>query len=359
MTIKIEGTEMQSVEQLTKRNQQLVSMLPNALPWINIANTSNTLAFANEERFIEQIGLGLSGTSLVTLPHIDLTLDIKKLLDLNAEDVMVLQQDEPDSSTQSSQLADLFSRNHLVTNSELTKVATLFEQSQPSAPFAWSSGLKDSINCYNSLMYIERQLPAKQSAKNEAVKWAVSQSQTLTDFGLNYATYLHVMTNTDSRPRSVDETLATLTRVALSKLDCPIVTFELDQTNLQNAFVQWGEAGNTLGFSSLASGLVSIALNIDLRTKGALEAEAERYLHQLQSLLCEQLASDSYVSQAGQCRHYVYSLPNRKIVLNVDELGCLSVYSDLPFAHSKESAAGSKVGNSAVNMVKSQPLSIN
>ncbi|MDA0117894.1 hypothetical protein [Vibrio sp. T11.5] len=357
MTIKIEGTEMQSFSQLTPRNQELVGMLPNALPWINIniANTTNTLAFANEDGFMEQIGLGLSGTSYVALPNIDLTLDIKKLLDVDTQDVHTLSTENKAHQASASQVSDVLNRNHLVTDSELTKVASLFEHGKSSVPFSWNSGLQDSINCYNSLMYIERYIPAKQSIKTQAANWALTGSRTLTGFGLNYAAYLHVATHIDSKHHTVEDALATLNQIALNRLDCPLVTFELDQTTLQNAFVQWGDAGNTLGFSSIAAGVLSIALNIDWRAKGTLEEKSNAYITQLQGVLCEQLATDSYVSQAGQYRHYLYSLPERQIIVNVDEVGCLSVYSDLPIPKTK---AG-KVGIADGHTNKPHTLSIN
>ena len=208
-------------------------------------------------------------------------------------------------------------------------------------------------------MFIERYIPAKQSVKTEAAKWALTDSRTLTGFGLSYATYLHAATHIDSRQHTVEDALATLNQIALNRLDCPLVTFELDQTNLKNAFVQWGEAGNTLGFSSIASGVLSIALNIDWRVKGTLEEKANAYITQLQDVLCEQLATDSYVSQAGQCRHYLYSLPERQIIVNVDEVGCLSVYSDLSIPNTRAGNTTSKVESANGHSNKPQTLSIN
>lgn len=343
MTIKIEGTEMQSVDQLTGRNQLIVSMIPNALPWIqsNISRKSNTLVFANEDELIGQIGLGLSATSVIELAGAGLTLDAKKFIDFSTEDVIALTIDEKDADNQSAQLSALIHRYHLLTNIELSTVTSVIEQSQLPLPIHWTVGLKDRVNCYRCLNYAGRVMPVKSSVMKEASKWALSRAQTLTEFGHYYCVYLRFVTSNNNGAQvsseSINQAVDALTSVVLECLDCPLVTFELDDKNLKSAFGQWVDSGNALGFSNLASGLLSIVMNIDLRAKGALEPEAARYLQQLKTLLCEKLANDTYISQAGQCRHYVYSLPEREIVVNVDEIGCLSIYSDLPTGTSASS----------------------
>ncbi|MCL1051841.1 YbaK/EbsC family protein [Shewanella abyssi] len=330
MTIQIEQTDMQSVDQLTGKNQLLLTMIPNATPWVkaNLANKSNTLSFASEDELIEQLGIGLSGTSIVSLPGANLTLEIKKLMELSVENTLALLSNE--SSTNTSTSTEISRRYHLISNDKLNKVKQFFDEHKLAVPVGWNMGLNDTIECYQSLTYVDNVLKQKTNIRTAAAQWALMRAQTLAEFGHYYCLYLHFYKYTDGDQSKIDALITLLINVVLNNLDCPLVTYELDPLNLQSAIAQWNKSGCNLGFSSLTSGLLCVGMNINLKDLDRISEEATIYLQQLQPLLSEKMATDSYVNQAGLCRHYIYSLPQRTMMLNVNNIGCLSLYSDLP-----------------------------
>jgi hypothetical protein len=334
MTIQIEQTEMQSVEQLTGKNQLLLTMIPNASSWIkaNLANKNNTLSFLAEDELIEQVGIGISGTSIIELQGSNLTLEIKKLMEMSIEDIQLFRADEASTQRFESAFAEIALRYHLVTNDELSIVGQFLQDNALTAPVGWDMGLKDTIECYHSLTYVEKTLKQKSHVRADAFTWGLARGQTMAELVSYYCLYLYLHKYTQGDVIQINALVEQLTAAVLDNLNCPLVTHEVDPANLQHAIVQWYELGNSLGFSCLSSGLLCVARNINLTNADRINEEATTYLKQLQQLLCEQLCTDNYVNQAGGCRHYVYSLPQRTIMLNVNHIGCLSLYSDIPNA---------------------------
>ena len=334
MTIQIEQSDMQSVEQLTGTNQLLLTMLPNATSWVkaNLANKSHILPFSSEDELIEQLGIGLSGTSIIALPGSNLTLEIKKLMEMSIEDILMLLADETSAQTSAATLAEIAMRYHLITNDELSIVEQFLQDNAITVPVGWWTGLQDTIECYQSLVYAEKTLKQKSHVRVDAINWGLTRAQTLAELARYYCLYLHLHKHTQGDLAQINALVEQLVNVVLSNLDCPLMAYELDPANLQQAIIQRYESGSNLGFSCLTSGLLCVARNINLTNADRINEEATIYFKQLQQLLSEQLSTDNYVSQAGACRHYIYSLPMRTIMLNVNHIGCLSLYSDIPSA---------------------------
>jgi hypothetical protein len=334
MTIQIEQTEMQSVEQLTGKNQLLLTMIPNASSWVkaNLANKNNILSFSAEDELIEQLGIGISGTSIIELQGSNLTLEIKKLMEMSIEDIQLLCADEAATQKFESAFAEIVMRYHLMTNGELSIVGKFLQDNAVTAPVGWEMGLKDTIECYQSLIYVEKTLKQKSHVRADAITWGLTRAQTLAELVSYYCLYLHLHKHTQGDLAQINALAEQLTAAVLDNLNCPLVTHELEPANLQHAIVQWYELGNSLGFSCLTAGLLCVARNINLTNADRISEEVTTYLKQLQQLLSEQLSTDTYVNQAGACRHYIYSLPQRTMMLNMNQVGCLSLYSDIPSA---------------------------
>ncbi|MFW7523437.1 hypothetical protein ACODM8_04740 [Vibrio ostreicida] len=335
MAIQIEDTLMQSTTQLTTKNQLLLNLIPNASPWINwnITNQSSIVSFNSEDELIEQLGVGLAGTSVIDLPHANLTVDIRKLIELSSEDTLSLISNIDTHNAVGRSISNIIKQYHLLTNDELNMVNQFFNQNHLTIPLGWGTGLGETIQCYQSLDYSELALKNKSSLKTDATQWALLRAQTLAEFGCYYCLYLHIRKHLNGKPTDVDGYVNQLVDVVLENLDCPLVSNELDPSGLKNTIIAWNKSGNNLGFSSLASGLLCIGMNIDFKHVNQLKEQAKGYLQQLQNQLCEHLPSESYINQAGQCRHYFYTLPDREIVVNVNEIGCVSLYSDLPIGN--------------------------
>jgi hypothetical protein len=334
MTIQIEQTDMQSVEQLTGKNQLLVNMIPNASSWVNanLANKNNTLFFSAEDELIEQLGIGISGTSIIELKNLNLTLEIKKLMEMSIEDIQLLCADEAATQRFESAFAEIAMRYHLVTNVELSIVGQFLQNNALTVPAGWEMGLKDIIECYHSLTYVDKTLKQKSHVRADAITWGLTRAQTLAELARYYCLYLYLHKHSQGDLVQINALVEQLTAAVLDNLNCPLVTHELEPANLQHAIVQWYELGNNLGFSCLTSGLLCVARNINLTNADRISEEATIYLQQLQQRLCKDLSTDTYVNQAGACRHYIYSLPQRTMMLNVNPVGCLSLYSDIPSA---------------------------
>ncbi|ADZ91949.1 hypothetical protein [Marinomonas mediterranea] len=328
MTILIEQTKLESVGQLSNKTQTLLSLIPQGEQWLQVMlnDKEHTVSFASEAAFIEEVGPGLRDTSLIYFPNLNLTVGIQALSAMSESELILLIRS--DASSNNAAMNKLFSEYRLI-NDEAFKVLNpqLINQ-----PLRWSSTFDENIQLYQSLSYADGQFDVSQSVKQEASEWAQEQAQTLAEFGDYYCLYLALYNDSDGNARTLNGILAQLQPVVLDNLDCPIATYELDQKALQRAIEQWQAEGNTLGFSTLSAGLLNVGLNLNLKSTESIESQAESYIASIQSVLKNQLATDSYINQSGKCRHYEYSLTDRTILLNLNAIGCLSLFSDRPKA---------------------------
>lgn len=329
MAIQIEQTVMQSVEQLTGKNQLLLTLIPEGQRWVQtmLADTTKVVPFLSEDGFIAQVVKGLHGTTLVNILGADLAIDIQKAAELDINQLLVLMSDSANGS-HSGKVQQILSQNGLITNDQLNLISQVLDKAGLSLPYRWNATLADAINAYQRIAYVNQTMP--QTNDVEATKYAFERAQTLTEFGDYYCLNALLLKANAKDAMAQDAIVSELTDCVLDNLDCPVVTHELDQVGLKNAVIQWQQTPSTLGFDSLTSGLVSIAANINLRDRQQLTTLAQQYIKSLQKQIADNLATDSDISQGGECRHYYFKLADRVITLNVDEAGCLSLYSDIP-----------------------------
>jgi len=338
MTIQINQAELQSIEQLPDNIQTLLTLIPYSSQWVQtmLDDKVNTVSFPSTDAFVERLSIGLRGTSLLYFDNMNVTVDIKKLLEMNANDLRDMSHfsNEVVAGQDASQKlanSQLLKKYKIVSNDAFSAITQFLQQQQcPNLPLNWSASLSDNIAFYDILIYCESTYKVGQNVKEQALIWAKEQAQTVAELAHYYCCYLTWISETDGRSHPIEDVLAQLSPLVLGNLDRPRVTFELDQKTLRDAITQWDEAGNTLGFTSFSAGLLNLVLNINLTQIDTIEEQAVDYIHELQQQLKDHLATDSFINQAGQYRHYIFSLPTKTIMLNIDDIGYLSVYGDRP-----------------------------
>lgn len=341
MSILITNTELQSVEQLPENMQTLLMLIPQGMQWVTtmMDDELNQVSFPSSEAFIEQLNIGLRDTSLVYFDNIDMTVDVKKLLEISANDLRdmlhfvkpnhVEQGGSQQDSPQQVKMASLLMKYGLIRNSAFSKITQFLQQQHSTNLFCcWSSTFADNLIFYNILTYCEAKFDLGANVQEQALYWASSKAQTLAELAHYYCFYLTWVKDTDGRGLDIDEVFNQLSPLVLDNLDCPTVTFELDTKTLHDAITQWNKAGKTIGFTSFSTGLLDLALNIDLQQKTQIKEQAIQYIEQLQKQLNTHLATGSFIDQAGQYRHYLFELAGKTIMLNVNDIGCLSFYGD-------------------------------
>ncbi|TBR41722.1 hypothetical protein CBF23_008920 [Marinomonas agarivorans] len=340
MTIRINQAELESIEQLPENIQTLLTMIPNSSQWVQIMidDKKNSVSFPSMDAFITQLNVGLRGTSLLYFDNINVTVDVKKLLEMSASDLRDMSHFSNEitadqGANQKRASSQLLEKYGIVSDDDFTSISQFFQQQQvPNSSLNWSASLGDNIIFYDTLQYCESRFQVGQNIKQQALKWANGKAQTLGELAHYYCFYLAWVSNTNERLQPIEDVLALLSPLVLDNLDCPLVTFELDQRTLHDAITQWSDAGKTLGFTSYSAGLLNLILNIDLTQIDQIKQQAEEYIRQLQQQLSDHLATDSFIDQAGQYRHYIFALPNKATMLNVDSIGCLSLCVDRPKA---------------------------
>jgi hypothetical protein len=343
MTIMINKDEVKSIEQFPDNIQTIIQLIPEGEKCLETMrdDTEHTLNFPSPDELIEQLNIGLRGSSLLYLPNVNLVADIKKLLELSNNDLRDLSYQEEKTALKSTMpdrltgVREILKKYHLLDNNAFSKIIQFYKSNNITYhPLTWSADLNAQITLYETLIYCEQAFNHNHRSTTDAINWAMKQSQSLHEFASYYPIHLtwHKKTQGKSggKLKDIDHLLETLSPIVLNNLDCPLVTFELDKMTLNLALEQWIDADNTLGFSDLSSGILNIVLNIDLTQPDNLLRLATQYIEQLQLQLKNTLAADSYINQAGQCRHYQFDLPNNTLLLNLNNVGCLSLHSDKP-----------------------------
>lgn len=350
MTITINNAAIQSREQLPDNIQTILQLTPQAQSWFDVMrhDPDNAMVFSSNDEFVEQLIPGLHGTSLVYIANMGLFIGAKKLLEFSDNEIRDLYCWEQflaplaSSAVSNEQVAgvkSLLDKHRLVNNELLQKIDQFYQLYSISPnPLTWGASFHDQLVLYDILLYTEQNWPTDHAVAVSAINWAMEKSQSLSEFAHYYCIYLAwasqaPTTATATAPIiSIDSLVEQLTPLVEQNLDCPVVTHELGQHALNSAITQWGEQNKTLGFTDFSSGLLNLILNIDLSQPGTAATQAKAYMASLQQQLQVNLAVDAYVNQPGSYLLYCYDLPTSLAVINLDEVGCLSLYSDRPKA---------------------------
>ncbi|MCG7534140.1 hypothetical protein [Pseudoalteromonas sp. OOF1S-7] len=334
MTIIVNNTEIEQLEQFSDKTQTLIQFLNQGVHSTDaLIQQNEVLNFTSEAQFVEQLYLGLMNSTILYLHQIPLSVDIKKLLELSTNDLRDLATfSNRDSETDKARLASILAKYRLVDSAILNKIALFYRRYNLNYhTLGWGASFRDQLTLYSIICYCEQAYVLSNQTVLPACQWATQKAQSLSEFAHYFCIYLAWKKNQRGESGTPDLLIETLAPVVNNTLDSPVVTFELQAIDLHNAIKQWHEGGNNLGFSSFSAGLLNIVLNIDLHTDDLVKA-AHEYLSTLQTTLINTLASDSYVCQAGLYRHYLFNLPNSEALLNVDSQGCLSLFNHWPNA---------------------------
>ncbi|KAF7781793.1 hypothetical protein PRUB_b1124 [Pseudoalteromonas rubra] len=334
MTIIVNNKEIEQLEQFSDKIQTLIQFLSQGEQSVNaLIQQSDTLSFSSEAQFVEQLYLGLMNSTLIYLDKIPLSVDVKKLHELSTNDLRDLAVfSSHESDTDKARLTGILSKYRLVDSANLNKIALFYRRYNLNYhALGWGASFKDQLTLYSVICFSEETYELSNQLVIPACQWATKQAQNLSEFAHYFCIYLAWKNSRHGHTGSPDDLVAMLAPVVINNLDSPVVTYELQAIDLHNAIKQWHEGGKNLGFSSFSAGLLNIVLNIDLDKADVVQA-ANDYLTALQSALINTLANDSYVCQAGECRHYLFNLHHSEAVLNVDSQGCLSLFNHWPVA---------------------------
>lgn len=340
MTIMINQSEVTAMAQLPDKVQTLIQLIPQGLSTFNVLlnNQNESYTFDSAESFIEQLALGLRNSSLIFMPELQLTADIKKLLDLSTNDLRDLSyladpklNQSNSNSLSSAQRKQLLEKHQLLDSGDFSAVNTLVKsQNLSTHPLVLSASFDDQITLQQILSYCQQTFSYTNSQMKGAVQWAIKHAQTLSEFAHYCCIYLAWQQGANSnKTAELNTILSQLQPLILDYLQCPTVTFELDTQTLNMAITQWQDAGNAVGFKSYSEGVMSVVLNIDLANTSTLNEQVQTYLSSLQTLLAKTLSSEQFVGQAGEAQYYLLAQSNRMVVMSVASNGCLSVASDI------------------------------
>ncbi|KZN51643.1 hypothetical protein [Pseudoalteromonas luteoviolacea] len=334
MTIIVNNKEIEQLEQFSDKTQTLIQFLNQGAHSTDaLIQQSEVMTFTSEAQFIEQLYLGLMNSTLLYLHQIPLSVDIKKLLELSTNDLRDLATfSNRDSETDKARLANILAKYRLVDSAILNKIALFYRRYNLNYhALGWGASFHDQLTLYSIICYCEQAYDLSNQTVHPACQWATEKAQNLSEFARYFCLYLAWKNAKQGGQGTPDHLVEILAPVVNNTLDSPVVTFELQAVDLHNAIKQWHEGGNNLGFSSFSAGLLNIVLNIDLQSDDLVKA-ANDYISGLQTTLTNALASDSYICQAGLCRHYLFNLHHSEALLNVDGQGCLSLFNHWPIA---------------------------
>ncbi|WP_298769324.1 hypothetical protein [uncultured Shewanella sp.] len=342
MTILINQVKVSALDELPDNIQTLVSLIPYGVEWFEEALTDedNSLNFMSFDELIEALNEGLRETELLNLSKVNLVVSVQKLLEFTANDLRDLSYlSESDSNKEHRQSKEQDSlvmdrlkiKYKLVDNAFFAKLTQFFrQQKMGDYCLIYTGTLDEKITFYQVILYCEQQFTVSNKIKSDAINWAKTQAQNLSELADYYCFYLAWYHKKLTSGLDVNVLMEQLMPVVIQHLDCPLVTFELDKRTLNDAIIQWNDAGHSLGFSTLSAGLLNTVLNIEFVKGEDIPIKAEEYIKQLQDTLKNHLAVDSYINQAGMYRHYVFETAKQTLILNVNRVGCLSVFSDRP-----------------------------
>ncbi len=344
MTVLINGAELEKIDQLSDNMQTIMQIIPEAVSWCekSIADSEHTISFETDEKFIEQLMPSLHSTEILFLKRLGLLVGGKKLLDLPNNDVRDLyyfNSSKENVELNDLQLNSLFKKHRLLNDSQLKTLDQFYERLGISQhTLVKTASLNDQVCLYETLLYTDSIHEFDHTISTHAVNWAFSQANSLAKFSQFYCLYIawYNRSNQIKRNQSSSATLNNiieqLTPLVLQSLNCPIVTHVLDKKGLRHAVNQWVEIQKGLGFEDVSSGLLAIALNINLNQETNLIKQANDYISRLQYQLASHDAVDAYVNQAGHLQMFEYQLETGKVLLSLSAQGCLSISGHWPKA---------------------------
>lgn len=342
MTITIADQKIANERLLPEKIQRILSLIPNGMAaFDNMVVHQQAFTFASFEQFIEQLSIGISNSTLLFLPNIALSVDIKKLLELRQNDLDTLKYLNLDHSIL---LESTLSRYSLVNNPEFQEIE-LFFQRHPNVQQAlqWSADLSANILFLNTLNYCDNAYSPSDTTGQQAANWALEQAGSLQDFSNYYRIYLYWLHRLSAQktedntttPRTtkpdakepdtteLDKLIATLTPIVLDNMECPMVTIELNHTTLNQAISQWQDTGRNLGFTDFSTGLSNLVEQLTSTDHAA--QQANQSITATQRNLRNQNASQIFISQAGDYQFFQFDFAQQQQLVSMDELGCLSV----------------------------------
>jgi len=332
MTIIIADQKIANERLLPEKVQRILSLIPNGMAaFDNMVVHQQAFTFASFEQFIEQLSIGISNSTLLLLPNIALSVDIKKLLELRQNDLDTLKYLSLDHSIL---LESTLSRYSLVNNPAFQEIE-LFFQRHPNVQQAlqWSADLSANILFLNTLNYCDNAYSPSDTTGQQAANWALEQAGSLRDFSNYYRIYLYWLhrlsthkTKSDEKEpdtTELDKLIATLTPFVLDNMECPMVTIELNHTTLNQAISQWQDTGKNLGFTDFSTGLSNLVEQLTSTDHAA--QQANQSITATQRKLRNQNASRIFISQAGDYQFFQFDFAQQKQLVSIDEQGCLSV----------------------------------
>jgi len=350
MTIIIADQKIANERLLPEKIQRILSLIPNGMAaFDNMVVHQQAFTFASFEQFIEQLSIGISNSTLLFLPNIALSVDIKKLLELRQNDLDTLKYLSLDHSIL---LESTLSRYSLVNNPAFQEIE-LFFQRHPNVQQAlqWSADLSANILFLNTLNYCDNAYSPSDTTGQQAANWALEQAGSLWDFSNYYRIYLYWLhrlsthkteekaeektadstaTPGTTKPNTkepdtteLDKLIATLTPFVLDNMECPMVTIELNHTTLNQAISQWQDTGRNLGFTDFSTGLSNLFEQLTSTDHAA--QQANQSITATQRKLRNQNASRIFISQAGDYQFFQFDFAQQQQLVSIDEQGCLSV----------------------------------
>jgi hypothetical protein len=342
MTVFINGAELEKIDQLSDNMQTIIQLIPDAVAWCDnsIDDSEHTLRFDTDEQFIEQLMPSLHSTNILYLKRLGLLVGCKKLLDLpnnDIRDLYYLNNSKNEETLDGPQLKLLINKHKLLDEAELITLNQFYERLGISQhTLIKTASLDDQVCLYDTLKYTNSIYKFDHTVSSHAANWAFTKAINLAKFAHFYCLYItwylgsNQIKSNQFSATSINNIIEKLTPVVLESLNCPIVTHVLDKKRLRHAVNQWVEVQKGLGFKDISSGLLSIALNINLNQEASLVQQANDYISRLQYQLASHDAEDAFVNQSGHLQMYEYKQDSGTILLSLNAQGCLSIFGHWP-----------------------------
>jgi len=330
MTVSIDGQIFEDLEGLSPRANTILGFVRNGEPWLQwaIHDTTQRYDFSGEEGLVQGIQSGLHSGETLLLPGLGLELSLRRLWQLSAETLQILETAEAKGGKPSVgtlkklAVAELYTSEQLVNGQGILSAIGVED-----APVFQAMTLLDLLAIFD----LDQRGISESTA---AAEFAVDAALTPLEFVDFYKFYLSVADSLPQKSGSVsnrvDGARDLLTPHVWSMLRCPFAPEDLTCSEAGALVQTWLETGSPLGFQTVARGLKEISTFSDGEVTDEAKAQeaSEAYMKKSRSLLSQHEPYREELTQDGSIQLFQIDGDGASAVLARNRLqGTLTITS--------------------------------
>jgi hypothetical protein len=322
----------------------IVDLIDGGSSWLSwaIGNTDARYKYADAGSLVTGLQLGLHGTDLALLRQLRLLLHPLKLIELQADELLLLAAAEqavlkPDDAALRQATKILNNKHNLYCQADLqVGIDFLLQTGVRDQPVFSNLTLAGQLALFAMIDEASGESAFNPMLQKEAASFAVFRAQSVFEFVDYYKFYMatiddpaHAAGGAAARSRKAESLHQSIEPLLYGYLLCPSFPGVLAPEEVIAAVQKWSATGNVLGFSRLSQGITQIAQYADLQgAKGqATSALINQFSAQSRSLFREELAGSVKLTQDGRERYYSYQGASGSVRLCHSSDGDLSLAS--------------------------------